>query len=37
LLVAFIAASVVSALPVFLLPRWSDAASASADDSLPVT
>jgi PAT family beta-lactamase induction signal transducer AmpG len=37
LLVAFIAATVVSALPVVLLPRWGAAASASADDTLPMT
>lgn len=37
LLVAFIAATVVSALPVVLLPEWHAAASASADDTLPMT
>jgi PAT family beta-lactamase induction signal transducer AmpG len=37
LLVAFIAATVVSALPVVLLPKWGAAASASADDTLPMT
>jgi PAT family beta-lactamase induction signal transducer AmpG len=37
LLVAFIAATVVSAMPVVLLPKWGAAASASADDTLPMT
>jgi predicted MFS family arabinose efflux permease len=37
LLTAFAAATVVSALPVLLLSRWSSAASASADDGLPST
>ena len=35
LLVAFLAATVVSALPVVLLPKWGASASASADDSVP--
>ncbi|MEA2748172.1 MAG: transporter, family, beta-lactamase induction signal transducer AmpG [Myxococcales bacterium] len=37
LLVAFVAASVVCALPVVLLPKWREAASASADDTVPTT
>ena len=37
LLVAFVAATVVSAAPVVLLRKWDGAASASADDTLPVT
>jgi predicted MFS family arabinose efflux permease len=37
LLVAFVAATVVSAAPVVLLRNWSASASASADDTLPVT
>lgn len=32
LLTAFMAAAIVSALPVFLLPRWTAAAEASAED-----
>ncbi len=37
LLVAFVAATVVSAAPVVFLRNWSASASASADDTLPVT
>jgi len=37
LLVAFVAATVVSAAPVVLLRKWDASASASADDTLPVT
>jgi len=36
LLVAFIASAIVSAVPVLLLSRWNAAASASADDALPI-
>ena len=37
LLVAFVAATAVSAAPVVLLRKWGASASASADDTLPVT
>ena len=37
LLVAFVAATVVSAAPVVLLRTWDASAEASADDTLPVT
>lgn len=37
LLVAFVAATVVSAAPVMFLRNWSASASASADDTLPVS
>jgi PAT family beta-lactamase induction signal transducer AmpG len=37
LLVAFVAAAVVSALPALALRRWGNAVSASADDTLPST
>ena len=36
LLVAFVAATIVSATPLLLLPRWTAAANASADDALPI-
>ena len=36
LLSAFVVASLVSALPALLLPRWGTAAVASADDALPI-
>jgi PAT family beta-lactamase induction signal transducer AmpG len=37
LFVAFVAATAVSAAPIVLLRRWDASASASADDTLPVT